>query len=207
MNRIDTYLVIAALGLYLLECVHFLRGSEVAYTGFLRGQAKEWKLSPLSYTLLGFHVCVLNPFATGTGFIKFSGSICFDLPEVQAHLSDETKRLGFFLLETLTSILAALILIALPIIVFLHYFSSLWAPITIEILLTHFVVCAIFALELKRLMPRSTERTSKVLAVCLNPLASIRCIDVLSEAIILSGRWTKEVLHPLDEPPEELSVD
>jgi hypothetical protein len=186
MIRADLNLIALVFAFYLLECLYFLKPNEIAYTGVLTERLRKWEYSPSGYTLLGRHLCLVNPAVVGVGLAVFRDGDLISGPTYSQRRLRAALRLSrpsISVLRTLCSVLAAFVFVVLPIVVYQHLLSPLWVPLLAEVLLLHLGICTIFTLELRRWQKDSTARLSKSLAVFFNPVAAIRCIDVLSRAI------------------------
>jgi hypothetical protein len=186
MIRTDLWLVALVFAFYLFECLRFLKPNEVAYTGVLTSDPRRWGYQPSSYTLFGRHLCLVNPILVGAGVAVFR-----DIDPI-AELTYSGTRLRAALrligpsvqwLSVLCSAMGLVLFVALPVVVCLHLLQRLWAPLLTEILLLHTATCILFIRELRRWQRGAVARLSTSLAVLLNPLGAIRCVDVLSQSL------------------------
>jgi hypothetical protein len=186
MIRTDLWLVALVFALYLLECLRFLKPSEVAYTGALTGKPRRWGYQPSSYTLLGRHLCLANPVLVGTGIVVFRDRDPIADPFYSGARFRAALRLIYPSVQWLWALCSAMglfLFVAFPLVVYLHLLQRLWMPLLAEVLLLHAAICVIFIRELRRWQRDAGSRLSASLAVLLNPLGAIRCVDVLSQAL------------------------
>jgi hypothetical protein len=211
MINADLELTALVFVFYLFECVHFLKQNETAYTGVLTGKLRKWEYLPLSYTLIGRHLCVVNPLRVDDGLVIFRDK---DLISGQAYPDRRTRaalRLSnpsISILRILCSALAIILFVVFPVIVYRHLLLFLWQILLAEVLLLHITTCSIFTMELRRWQKDSTTRLSKALAVFLNPVAAIRCIDVLTQAVFetLEKPIVRRLQHMKSETPPQDSL-
>jgi membrane-associated HD superfamily phosphohydrolase len=171
---------------YLFECVHFLKPSEKAYTGLFTGKLKKWEYSPISYTLIGRHICVVNPLRVDDGVVIIRDKDFISgkaYPDRRTRAALRLSNRSISVLSILCSALAIILFVVLPVVVYRHLLFYLWKILLAEVLLLHITTCVVFTVELRRWEKDSTMRLSKALAVFFNPVAAIRCIDVLSQAV------------------------
>ena len=186
MIHADLELIALVFGFYLFECVYFLKPSDVAYTGVLGKHPRKWEFRPSGYTLLGRHLCVVNPLRIDAGVAVFHGVDWIANPTYsKAGLRAAVRLMQPSLrwLRVLCSTLGFVLFVLLPVVVCRQLLPRLWAPLLAEVLLLHLATCLLFAMELRRWQTDRASRVSRTLAICLNPVAAIRCIDVLSRVL------------------------
>jgi hypothetical protein len=168
--------------LYFLECLHWLKPGEIAFTGRSNREWKPWQNHPGSFTLLGRMPVLRSPFDLRPGWIVFNQT----KPQCD---SPSKEQLDAFIRAQLPSryltVLAVLeafnLLVLLPAILSLGLFPSRWLPFTVIVLVIHIAIaCETYIQAKPWRMALPKEFWREYLAILLNPLAAVRCGDLLS---------------------------
>jgi hypothetical protein len=169
--------------LYLVDCLHWLKPGQAALTRRITGGWKRWEHREESFTLLGRMPVFANVFDLRPGWIV--GDAQSLLPEnLSAQEIDDFLDKQFprwkFLLDL--SILAALnLLVLLPGLLIDGSLAVLW-PAPALLLFTHAAIAIeVFAQSKKWRAADKAGFWREYFSMLLNPVAALRCGDLLLE--------------------------
>jgi hypothetical protein len=195
MTRTETELISLIYGLYVYECIHWLKPQELAFTRSSTKTWKTWKSSQLSFTLLGLRPCLVNVLPTLAGFAR-----CRDAEMTEARALavlrkiDRVGRRPAKLLNLAASIEAVIFLVIIPLTISAQRLRTSWIPLLTLALLSHTATVTLFWR-----ITRSAQRDKLVflkdlLSICLNPLSATRSGDLSTQRTFESLR-THRVLN------------
>ena len=183
MLTVERELTIALYALYAIECIHWLKEGQVAVTRKLDGTWRVHECGAEAYTLLGRMPVFVNPFDLRPSFAR----IPLTVPDMIAARLDKLFATKLPEVEILTaiSIFNALnLLLILPLFLVIGFIPVWWEIWAGFALLGHIALNVGFFLQ-GRDWRRSDAGSfwRELLSILLNPLAALRCGDVLLREI------------------------
>ncbi len=184
MLPIERELAAAIWVLYFIDCVHWLKPGQVAFT---RGGRKTWKRHPYreeAFTLLNRMPVAVNPLDFRPSFVVVSAA---EESRTQIRLERTPRRNlspSYSLLPI--SYLAALnLLILVPLLLLKGWFEFTWKIPAATLLATH--TCILLEVFLGMRKPRRSAPGAfwpEFVALLLNPVGALRACDLFSKRFV-----------------------
>ncbi|MDR3734958.1 MAG: hypothetical protein P4L10_05395 [Acidobacteriaceae bacterium] len=181
MTAIDKELIGAIYALYGWECLHWLKGEQVAFTRWIHTW-HQWQIDDHSFTLLNRMPYVVNPISIRPAWIVYSA---------EPGLLDIRKAERLFcacprLLSVSAVASIFLILIVVPLVVGTGLLPFLWRELAAVIAINQ--ICAGWMMHrAMKAWGRSKELViRRMLEVSLNPIAAARSADIAAVEIFQS---------------------
>ena len=167
-------LVLVVYALSVLESVHWLSAGQVAYKRNCRGRWRFQRFSVRRFTLLKRMPVFVAPLALDLDLLidgRGAKQSSFKAIVASRTLVKSTVHLA---LRVLILLQAVLLWLLLPLCVFEGYFSMLWAPIGVLVIVLHTSICCLVMLAAGR------SEVRLVLGTLFNPLAVFRVMNRLT---------------------------
>lgn len=180
MMSIDSELVALIYGLYLWECIYWLKDDQTAYVK----NGATWtrkRSSQLSFTLLGRMPVFRNPFSIWPGIVISANVAASETSPSNARSIKRAIRLfrtQSFELCIYSALSGCFLLFLLPAFIMMNMIVAHWKTLVAILLILHLAVLSEFYRTCAEW--RSQARKSFVeafIAISLSPLTAVRCSD------------------------------
>jgi hypothetical protein len=186
MLAINLELTAVIYALYAIDCIHWLAPGQTAFTRRINGEWKRWPYQEESFTLLGKMPVVVNPFDVRPGWIVLNAPL-----DTKAGRPEESIAWFFEKLMPNGNLLTAVSLIAgfnllilLPALALTGFLVGLWQiPVGILIATQTILVIEFYSQSKLWRIRDSNGFWREFLSMVLNPIAAVRCSDVLCRAL------------------------
>ena len=186
MLATERELIALVYALYGIDCTHWLKQGEVAFTRRLSGGWKRSEWNENSFSLLGRMPVISNPLDLRPGLIISENKTRPISKDINNSLQTfQRKFLPRQDLFTALSITAALnLLVFVPALLVLGVFESFWIIPCSVMLVMHLSLITQFYSKSKLWRAScSSKFWQEFIALTLNPVAALRCGDVLSRRL------------------------
>lgn len=168
-------LLAAVYGVYLLDCLVWLKPGDTAITR----DAKGWRthtVAPLSFTLAGHQPLFADPFLIRPGIIRPSAAATPRVLQRVAHRLDRQWILLF-----LCRAQAVVLLVYLPLLLWMHRLIAAWPVYLGMLLLLHVLICIFAARALRT--ASAAKRGTTIASLAVNPVGATRIFTPLTQAL------------------------
>jgi hypothetical protein len=187
MLPIERELAVAIWALYSIDCVHWLKPGEVAFT---RGRGKTWKNHPYreeAFTLLGRMPVIVNPLDLRPGLVVVSAA---EESRTQARLEGAARRdlKRRFALVAISYIAAVNLLVLVPALLLKGWFEFAWKVPAASLLATHACILLEVLFGMRKWRRQAPGAFwPEFIALLLNPVGALRASDLFSKRLMATA--------------------
>jgi hypothetical protein len=187
MLPIERELAIAIWVLYSIDCVHWLKPGEIAFTRARRGAWKRRAYREEAFTLLGRMPVAVNPLDLRPGLIVVSATKdSFTQAGLERRARRDLKRR--YSLVAVSYVAAANLLLLVPALLLNGWFEFAWKVPVTTLAATHaFILIEVFFGMGPRRRRSPGSFWPEFIALLLNPVGALRAADLFSMRLMDTG--------------------